>query len=99
MEMVLLTALGVGGATVIGAVLGFAFKKISHRFSDIVMSFAAGIMLSAAIIGLILPSLEYEGGVVLPVAGLFCGALCLNLMDKTLPHLHGLAGIDREKSS
>ena len=96
MEMVLLTALGVGGATVIGAVLGFAFKKISHRFSDIVMSFAAGIMLSAAIIGLILPSLEYEGGVVLPVAGLFCGALCLNLMDKTLPHLHGLAGIDRE---
>ena len=29
MEMVLLTALGVGGATVIGAVLGFIFKNIS----------------------------------------------------------------------
>ena len=29
MQMVLLTALGVGGATVIGALGGFAFKKIS----------------------------------------------------------------------
>ena len=35
MELVLLTALGVGGATVIGAVIGFLFRKISHTFSDI----------------------------------------------------------------
>ena len=34
MELVLLTALGVGSATVIGAIIGFAFKKISHKFSD-----------------------------------------------------------------
>ena len=61
MRMVLLTALGVGGATVIGALLGFAFKKISHRFSDIVLAFAAGVMLAAAVIGLILPSLDYVG--------------------------------------
>ena len=59
MKLVILTALGVGGATVIGAVLGFIFKKISHKFSDIVLSFAAGIMLAASVIGLILPSLEY----------------------------------------
>ena len=66
MEMVLLTALGVGGATVIGAILGFIFKKISHTFSDIVLSFAAGVMLAAAVIGLILPSLEYGGAAGLP---------------------------------
>ena len=59
--IVLLTALGVGGATVIGAVLGFLFKNISHKFSDTVLSFAAGVMLAAAVIGLILPSLEYGG--------------------------------------
>ena len=59
MELVLLTALGVGGATVFGALIGFLFKNISHKFSDIVLSFAAGVMLSAAVIGLILPSLEY----------------------------------------
>ena len=46
MEMVLLTALGVGGATMFGSVLGFIFKKISHKFSDIVLSFAAGVMLA-----------------------------------------------------
>lgn len=98
MEMVLLTALGVGGATVIGAVLGFAFKKISHTFSDIVLSFAAGVMLAAAVIGLILPSLEYGGRVPLLVTiiGIFCGALCLNLLDRLVPHLHRLTGVDQE---
>ena len=58
MKLVILTALGVGGATVFGAVVGFLFKKISHRFSDIVLSFAAGVMLAAAVLGLILPSVE-----------------------------------------
>ena len=98
MQMVLLTALGVGGATVFGAVLGFLFKKISHRFSDIVLAFAAGVMLCAAVTGLILPSLEYESAIPLlvPILGIFAGALCLNLMDKLIPHLHRLAGTDRE---
>ena len=58
---VLITAIGVGGATVIGSVIGFLFKNISHKFSDIVLSFAAGVMLAAAIFGLIIPSLD-EGG-------------------------------------
>lgn len=100
MQIVLLTALGVGGATVIGALGGFAFKKISHSFSDIVLSFAAGVMLAAAVIGLILPSLEYggESALALPITvlGIFCGALCLNFIDKLVPHLHRLAGVDQE---
>ena len=57
MEMVLLTALGVGGATLIGAVIGFLFKNISHRFSDIVLSFAAGVMLAAAVLGPLMQTL------------------------------------------
>ena len=98
MELVLLTALGVGGATVIGAVIGFLFKKLSHTFSDIVLSFAAGVMLSAAVIGLILPSLEYGGkfGLLITVAGIFAGAVCLNLIDRLVPHLHKMAGMDSE---
>ena len=99
MKLVLLTALGVGGATVIGAVIGFLFKKISHKFSDIVLSFAAGVMLAAAVLGLILPSLDYGGkyGLLITIAGIFAGALCLNLIDKLVPHLHKLAGIDSER--
>ena len=99
MEMVLLTALGVGGATVIGAAIGFLFKNLSHKFSDIVLSFAAGVMLAAAIVGLILPSLEYGGkwGLLITVVGIFAGALCLNLVDKLVPHLHKLMGPDIEE--
>ncbi len=98
MELVLLTALGVGGATVIGALIGFGFKEISHRFSDIVLSFAAGVMLAAAILGLVMPSLEYGGkyGLLYTIPGIFVGALCLNLIDRLVPHLHKLAGVDTE---
>ncbi len=98
MEAVWLTALGVGGATVIGAVIGFLFKRISHKFSDIVLSFAAGIMLSAAILGLILPSVELGGRAGLPitVVGIFAGAFCLNLLDRLVPHLHRFVGTDIE---
>ena len=101
MQIVLLTALGVGGATVIGAVLGFLFKKPSHRWNDIVLSFAAGVMLAAAVIGLILPSLDYGGkfSIVITLAGILCGALCLNLIDKLVPHLHKLTGVDQERHS
>lgn len=98
MKEVLITALGVGMATVIGAIIGFAFKKVSHKFSDVVMSFAAGIMLAAAVIGLILPSVELGGkwGFLYAIIGIFAGAICLNLMDKLIPHLHRLAGVDSE---
>lgn len=98
MRIVLLTALGVGGATVAGAALGFLFKKISHAFSDIVLAFAAGVMLAAAVIGLILPSLDYGGKMpmLVTVVGIFCGALCLNLLDRLVPHLHRLSGVDQE---
>ena len=98
MKEVLITALGVGMATVIGAIIGFAFKKVSHKFSDVVMSFAAGIMLAAAVIGLILPSVELGGkwGLLYAIIGIFAGAICLNLMDKLIPHLHRLAGVDSE---
>lgn len=99
MELVLITALGVGMATIIGAIIGFIFKKITHEFSDIVMSFAAGIMLAASVIGLILPSVELGGkfGLIYAIVGIFLGAFCLNLMDKLIPHLHRLAGADTEK--
>ncbi len=98
MKLVLLTALGVGGATVIGSLFGFAFKKVSHKFSDIVLSFAAGIMLAAAVLGLILPSLEYGGKykLLITVAGIFVGALSLNVIDKAVPHLHRLVGSEQE---
>ena len=98
MELVILTALGVGGATVFGALIGFLFKKQTHRFSDIVLSFAAGVMLAAAVLGLIIPSLEHGGqnGVWVTVLGILAGALAWSFMDRVVPHLHRLAGEEPE---
>ena len=97
MHPVILTALGVGGATVVGALIGFVFKKPSHKVNDIILSFAAGVMLAAAVVGLVMPSLEYGDGVisiVVTVAGIFCGAIVLNIIDKLVPHLHKMTGVD-----
>ena len=98
MDIVVLTALGVGGATLIGALIGFCFKEISHKFSDIVLGFAAGVMLAAAVIGLIMPSMENGGkyAVFISIVAIFVGAFVLNLIDKFVPHLHKMAGIDSE---
>ena len=41
MNIVLLTALGVGGATIFGAALGFCIKRISYKFNDLVFAAAA----------------------------------------------------------
>lgn len=103
MEIVLLTALGVGGATVIGAAVGFCFKKISHKFNDIILSFAAGIMLAAAVLGLIIPSLEYgeemagNFAILITVAGIFLGALVISLLDRLVPHIHQPDGTENEE--
>lgn len=99
MQLVLLTALGVGGATAIGALLGFLIKKPSHKMNDLILSFAAGVMLAAAVMGLILPAVEYGGkwGLPITVVGIFVGAFCLNLIDKLTPHLHRLAGVEQEE--
>ncbi len=98
MREVLLTAFGVGGATLLGSLLGFVIKKPSQKLNDGILSFAAGIMLAAAIVGLIIPSLEYNEnlGVLFAVIGIILGALFLNFVDKLVPHLHKLSGQDIE---
>ena len=101
MELVLLTALGVGGATVVGAIIGFFVKDVDHKTNDIILGFAAGIMLAAAINGLIVPAFDAVGMSMLwlPIAGIFAGAIFLNAMDRLTPHLHKLSGADIEAHS
>ena len=99
MRMVLLTALGIGGATIIGAAIGFCVKNVSHKVNDMILSFAAGIMLAAAVNGLIAPAFELVSGgrILIPVLGIFVGAVFLNLMDHLTPHLHKLVGKESEE--
>ena len=88
MEIVILTALGVGASTVFGALLGFIFGRLSERAGDVILSFGAGVMLWAAVPGLILPSLEYGGVFSLPMTcfGALLGAAVIILIDRLLPN-------------
>ena len=95
MQLALITALGVGGSTIIGVLIGFLFHKVPHRFNDAILGFAAGIMLSAAILGLIVPSIE-EGNIWITAIGILTGAVFLNVADKVTPHLHHITGVDQE---
>lgn len=98
MGIVALTAAGVGGATVVGALIGFLFKRIPHRWNDAILGFAAGIMLAASVFGLIIPSMEAAGksGIWMTIVGILAGALFLNAADRLTPHLHHLTGMDSE---
>lgn len=100
MQIVLLTALGVGGATMFGALIGFLFKNISRTFSDVILSLAAGVMLAAAVNGLIMPSLEIGGKIapLITVLGIICGALCLNFLDKIIPNLYNSSRLKKENA-
>ncbi len=98
MGIVLLTALGVGGATVVGALIGFIFKNTSHKFNDIILGFASGVMLFAAIVGLILPAVSSGSitDIIFSIVGIFLGAITINFIDKLVPHLHNLVKLDSE---
>ena len=94
--IVLLTALGVGGATMLGALGGYCCRGAASRLGgETVMSFAAGVMLSAAVVGLILPSLEGGGLWAVPVttAGILCGALFLLLLERLAARMQRLSGL------
>lgn len=87
MEIVILTALGVGGATVAGAALGFIFRKFSLKYGGLIMAFASGVMLSSSMMGLILPSLELGGDYapLITIPAIFLGAMLLDFIEKFLP--------------
>ncbi len=98
MLLALLTALGVGGATIVGAVCGFCLKRVSQTFQSVTLSAAAGVMLAAATVGLLFPALEKGGAwnTVLVLAGAVCGGLCLNGCDRLLQR-RDPAGGERQK--
>ena len=97
-NILLLVLLSVGGSTVLGVVGGLLIRRIPHRFNDAVLGFAAGVMLSAAVLGLLAPAFGMPGGgnLILALAGAFVGALFISLLDRIVPHLHRLAGLDTE---
>lgn len=99
--LVFLTALAVGGATMLGAVGGYCFRSTADRAGgQTVMAFAAGMMLSAAVAGLILPSLAGGGPWAFPVtaAGVLSGAAFLLLLERLAARMQRLSGLGGDAS-
>lgn len=98
MKIVLIAAFGVGGATMAGAVIGLLMKKIPALFNDAIMGFSAGVMLAAALFGLMVPALEGNAFVNVWSCGLgiLAGAVFLKLADIFTPILHCFAGVDEK---
>ena len=87
MKNVILCALGVGGATVMGALLGFVFRRQAERHAGTILSLSAGVMLAAAMMNLLSPALEGANlvRVMLVIGGIFVGAAVLYLTERIIP--------------
>lgn len=99
MALLLTVSLAMGLSTVLGCAAGVLIRKIPHRYNDVILAVAAGIMLAAAILGLLLPAIQSELPMAIPmtVAGVFAGAALISILDRITPHLHRLAGLDFEE--
>jgi len=87
-------------ATAIGAVVAIALRDIAARTQDIMLGFAAGMMLAASSFSLILPGVEAAqalcGNQLLAacvvVAGLGLGVALMVGLDRFVPHEHEKSG-------
>ena len=96
----LLASLGAGLMTGVGALPVLFGRTITRKWSDMLLGFAAGVMISASFFSLILPGLDIakaETGSVWAAAaiaagGIVLGALAVYALNEALPHEHFIAG-------
>lgn len=81
------------GMTALGAAVVFLTYEVSRKFLDVMLGFAAGVMIAASYWSLLAPALEMSKGMNVPewfpaAVGFMAGGIFLRLVDKFLPHLH-----------
>ena len=81
------------GMTAAGASMVFLFKEIQAKILNMMLGFAAGVMIAASFFSLLLPaeSMAEEQGLAawfVLVTGFLLGAGFLWISDQTIPHLH-----------
>lgn len=92
-KLLMFLAIGFAGiATGLGALPVIFTDKVKQRTLDVLLGYAAGIMLAATSFSLILPSIEAGGGdfkaVMMTSFGILFGGFFLDFMDKHSPHVH-----------
>jgi ZIP family zinc transporter len=85
----LLATLFTWGLTALGASMVFFFKTVKTDVMNLMLGFAAGVMIAASFWSLLNPAIEMSGGSWIPaVIGFLLGGAFLRLIDMILPHLH-----------
>lgn len=80
--------------TIIGSAIVFFFKHISRKLLDVMMGFAAGVMIAASFWSLLAPSISYaessygKWAFVPAAVGFLLGGYFIRLIDALVPHLH-----------
>ncbi len=88
----ILYSLMAGSATGLGSLPFLLFKKsLKEKYIDMLLGFAAGVMLAASAFSLVLPSIEL-GGPLRFVVGFILGGVLVDFIDKLIPHEHFLKG-------
>ncbi|MFA9423724.1 MAG: ZIP family metal transporter [Sedimentibacter sp.] len=87
--------------TALGAALVFFFKKINKNVLNVMLGFAAGVMIAASFWSLLAPSIEMAEDLgqipwLTAAIGFLGGGAFLLLVDKLLPHLH--MGLDTSQA-
>lgn len=79
--------------TALGAGIVFSFKNINRKVLDLMLGFAAGVMIAASFWSLLAPAIEMAESQnstawLVVVIGFLLGGFFLWAIDKVLPHLH-----------
>jgi ZIP family zinc transporter len=79
--------------TALGAATVFFVKKVNKKLLDLMLGFAAGVMIAASCWSLLIPSIDMAVEMNMPAwipaaAGFMFGAIFLRIIDRVLPHLH-----------
>jgi len=105
-QAALLGGLAASLATAIGALPALALRGVSQRTEDLMLGFAAGVMLAASAFSLIVPSIDagealFGGRLaasLLAAAAIGAGVVIMVGIDRTLPHEHRHLGRHGMKS-
>jgi ZIP family zinc transporter len=95
-----LASLLTGLATMVGALPILFVRQMSDKLQDVMLGFAAGVMLAASFFSLIIPAMEVAqadgaselGAVTLTICGILMGAAFLWLVHRYTPHEHFFLG-------
>ncbi|MBN2030486.1 ZIP family metal transporter [bacterium] len=79
--------------TALGAGIVFFFKSINRQLLNLMLGFAAGVMIAASFWSLLAPSIEMSEEIGTPswipaAVGFLLGGIFLRIVDRILPHLH-----------